>query len=322
MSTHADCAAGLVSGGGINQAFGTGAGVNGNHVNGTAPSSDGTSEYTGSTGVVGTDVTHWLGIGGSGGQVNASFFTTPYAVCLTSNLINHTQVVMNKANIPTTGATVGLVVATCPAGTRLLGGGARTTPGNTGTFKTIAGFPTFNNAAHDFGQKAAADGETNPDSWAAVGGIGGGRGENNMTYAYAICSGNDINLKRVATTVHFSEVDGPNTASTGQQVTAGCSREDGQLVSGGTISSALMRRDALWERPRMTTARSSSLGPSVHRTGISSRCGRRAARLSSSPGNQREVGLRPAEGGEMGRIPCARDGEQAEGRGGQQSDGT
>ncbi|MBT2540260.1 hypothetical protein J7E99_05990 [Streptomyces sp. ISL-44] len=85
ISTHADCSGGLISGGGINQAIGTGAGVNGNHVNGTSPSSDGTTEYTGSTGVVGTDVTHWLGIGGTGGQVNASFSTTPYAMCFTSN---------------------------------------------------------------------------------------------------------------------------------------------------------------------------------------------------------------------------------------------
>lgn len=98
ISTHADCSSGLISGGGINQAIGTGSSVNGNHVNGTAPSSDGTTEYTGSTGVVGTDVTHWLGIGGSGGQVNASFSTTPYAMCFTSNLINRTQVVMNKAS--------------------------------------------------------------------------------------------------------------------------------------------------------------------------------------------------------------------------------
>ncbi|MEU9046888.1 MULTISPECIES: hypothetical protein [unclassified Kitasatospora] len=50
ISTSAHCTGGLVSGGGINQAIGTGAGVNGNHVMGIEPSADGSAEYTGSTG--------------------------------------------------------------------------------------------------------------------------------------------------------------------------------------------------------------------------------------------------------------------------------
>lgn len=191
ISTNAACSSGLISGGGINQAIGTGTSSNGNKVNGTSPSPDGSTEYTGSTGVVGTDVTYWLGIGGSGGAVNASFSSTPYAMCFTSNLINHTQVVMNKIAGPATSGTVGLVVATCPANTRLLGGGARITPAGVGSLKPIASYPTFNNSGHDFGQKAAADGETNPDSWAAVGWNGGGGNSNNTTYAYAICSGNN-----------------------------------------------------------------------------------------------------------------------------------
>ncbi|MCX5009670.1 hypothetical protein OG765_01505 [Streptomyces sp. NBC_00555] len=236
ISTHADCSGGLISGGGINQAIGTGAGVNGNHVNGTSPSSDGTTEYTGSTGVVGTDVTHWLGIGGTGGQVNASFSTTPYAMCFTSNLVNHTQVVMNKANTPTTGATVGRVTASCPANTRLLGGGARTTPGNTGSYKAIAGFPTFNNSAHNYGAKAAADGETNPDSWSAVGWDGSSNSAN-YTYAYAICSGSGINVSGATVKVRHSEVSGPTSGSTGQTATVGCGGGDGKLVSGGAAVS-------------------------------------------------------------------------------------
>ncbi|WP_199807977.1 hypothetical protein [Streptomyces sp. NRRL S-350] len=93
ISTSAHCTSGLISGGGINQAIGTGAEVNGNHVMGTEPSADGATEYTGSTGVVGTDVPYWIAKGASGGQVNSSFSTTPYAQCLTSSLINHTQVV-------------------------------------------------------------------------------------------------------------------------------------------------------------------------------------------------------------------------------------
>lgn len=237
ISTHGDCAGGLISGGGINQAIGTGTGVNGNHVNGTSPSSDGTTEYIGSTGVVGTDVTHWLGIGGSGGQVNASFSTTPYAVCFTSNLINHTQVVMNKVNAPTAASTVGAATATCPANTRLLGGGARTAPGNTGTFKTIASFPTFDNSAHSFGLKAAADAASNPDSWTAVGWDSGPNGAD-TTYAYAICSGSGINVSGATVKVRHTEVSGPTSGSTGQTATVGCGTGDGNLVGGGAAISA------------------------------------------------------------------------------------
>ncbi|WP_330334483.1 hypothetical protein OHS33_35175 [Streptomyces sp. NBC_00536] len=237
ISTHADCASGLIAGGGINQAIGTGTSSNGNKVNGTSPSPDGSTEYTGSTGVVGTDVTHWLGIGGSGGAVNASFSSTPYAVCFTSNLINHTQVVMNKISGPTTASTVGLVTATCPANTRLLGGGARITPADVGSLKPIASFPTFNNAGHDYGQKAAADGETNPDSWTAVGWNGGGGGTGNVTYAYAICSGSNINISGTTVKVRYSEVSGPTAATTGQTVTVGCGGNDGKLISGGAAIS-------------------------------------------------------------------------------------
>lgn len=237
ISTHADCGGGLVSGGGIDQAVGTGTSSNGNKVNGTSPSPDGSTEYTGSTGVVGTDVTHWLGIGGSGGAVNSSFSSTPYAVCLTSSLIGHTQVVMNKVAAPTTSGTVGLVVAACPAGTRLLGGGARITPASVGSLKPIASFPSFNNAGHDYGQKAAADGESNPDSWTAVGWNGGGGNSNNTTYAYAICSGSGIDVSGATVKVRHSEVSGPTAATAGQTATVGCGGGDGKLVSGGAAVS-------------------------------------------------------------------------------------
>ncbi|MCX5009669.1 hypothetical protein OG765_01500 [Streptomyces sp. NBC_00555] len=237
VSSHADCADGLVSGGGVDQAIGDDEMANGNHVMGMVPSADGATEYTDTPGTVGSDATHWMAFGGSGSRSSTAFSTTPYAICLHSNLIRHTQVVMNKASGPTSGLSSKLVTATCPANTRLLGGGARTTPASVGSLKPIAGFPTFNDSEHHFGAIAAGDGETDPDSWTAVGGIGGGRGEDNMTYAYAICSTGDIDLKHVSTTVHFSEVSGPNTASTGQTATAGCSREDGQLVSGGAAIS-------------------------------------------------------------------------------------
>ncbi|MFJ5550863.1 hypothetical protein [Streptomyces sp. NPDC093225] len=237
ISTNAHCASGLVSGGGVNQAIGTGTSSNGNKINGTSPSPDGSTEYTGSTGVVGTDVAYWLGIGGSGGAVNGDFSSTPYAMCFTSSLINHTQVVMNKLAGPTSSGTVGLVTATCPANTRLLGGGARITPASVGSLKPIASFPTFNNSAHDYGQKAAADGETNPDSWTAVGWNGGGGNSGNTTYAYAICSGNNIDISGSTVKVRFTEVSGPTSATSGSTVTVGCGQNDGKLVSGGAAIS-------------------------------------------------------------------------------------
>ncbi len=236
ISTHADCSSGLISGGGISQTIGTGSASPGNHVMGTEPSSDGSTEYTGSTGVVGTDNTHWLGIGGSGGAVNSSFSSTPYAVCFTSNLINHSQTVMNKAAGPTAAATPVAVTATCPANTVLLGGGARTTPASVGSLKPIASFPTFDNSAHDYGLKAAADGETNPDSWTAVGWNGGGGGSTNETYAYAICSGNSINVSGVTLKVHYSEVSTSSSSGANTVVTVGCGT-DGKLVSGGAAAS-------------------------------------------------------------------------------------
>ncbi|KIF03379.1 hypothetical protein PL81_24570 [Streptomyces sp. RSD-27] len=237
VSSHADCPDGLVSGGGADQAIGSDEMSNGNHVMGMVPSADGAAEYTGTPGVVGTDAAHWMAFGGSGSRSSDAFSTTPYAICLSSNLIRHTQVVMNKAQGPSTGLSSKLVTATCPAGTVLIGGGARTTPASVGSLKPIAGFPTFNDAGHHFGAIAAGDGERDPDAWTAVGGIGGGRGADNMTYAYAICSTADIDLKHVSTTVRFTEVSGPDTASTGRTATAGCTRGDGQLVSGGAAIS-------------------------------------------------------------------------------------
>ncbi|MGW2205012.1 hypothetical protein [Streptomyces sp. NPDC001774] len=237
ITTDAACSSGLISGGGISQAIGTGTSSNGNKINGTVPSPDGSTEYLGSTGVVGTDVTHWLGIGGSGGAVNASFSSTPYAMCFSSTLVDHTQVVMNKLAGPTSSGTVGLTTATCPANTRLLGGGARITPASVGSLKPIASFPTVNDSAHGFGQKAAADGETNPDSWSAVGWNGGGGNSNNTTYAYAICSGDAIDVSGVTVTVRHTSVSGPTVATSGQTATVGCGEGDGTLVSGGAAIS-------------------------------------------------------------------------------------
>ena len=233
IKADADCSNGtLMSGGGINQTIGAGMNSNGNHVMGTEPSLDGTTELNSTTGVVAADVTHWLAFGGTGGGITPSFSTTPYAVCFTSHVIDHTQVVMN--NIVSPNSAPVLTVATCPANTVLLGGGARSTPASVGSLKPIASYPTFHNAAHNFGQKAAANGETNPDSWAAIGSNGG---TGATTYAYAICSGININVSSVTITVRHTHASGPTVATTGQTTTASCSTSDGKLLSGGAAMS-------------------------------------------------------------------------------------
>jgi hypothetical protein len=225
ISTHADCVTGLISGGGIFQTFGTDMTANGNHINGTEPSVDGSAELLATPGIVATDVTHWLGIGGSGGATEPEFSSTPYAMCLTNSLIGHTEVVMNS--IPSQG----LTVASCPTGTRLLGGGARTTPASSGSMKPIASYPTYNDGPHDFGKKAAGDGALNPDSWAAYGFNGGGGGTL-ATYAFAICAAG-ADVKNFAVKVRWSEAPGPLPSSTAQNITVGCAAADGKLIGGG-----------------------------------------------------------------------------------------
>src|SRR5207244_3467457 len=111
--------------------------------------------------------------------------------------------------------------ATCPANTRLIGGGARTTPASVGNFKTIASFPTFNNSAHDFGKKAAADGETNPDSWTAVGWDGGSGNSSNEPDASAIWRGTTTASDWPAAT----HTGGQASASTYSDVWALCAND-------------------------------------------------------------------------------------------------
>ena len=228
----------LISGGGINQSIGTGMSSNGNHVNGAEPSADGSGEFLGASGVVAKDAAHWLALGGSGAVVNPSFASTSFALCLASTVIAHTQVVLAKAAGPTAALTPEVVVASCPANTVLLGGGARTTPASAGSLKPIASYPTFHNAAHALGRKPAADREINPDSWAAVGLNGGGTGPvPNSTYAYAICGQPGVDTSGLTVTVHSHEVSGPTTATTSQMVTTSCGPADGMLISGGAAIS-------------------------------------------------------------------------------------
>ncbi|MEX5635604.1 hypothetical protein [Parafrankia sp. FMc2] len=233
----------VVSGVGILQTVGTGSAQSNLHVKGIVPF-DGTAEYVAgsySPGVVDTDATQARAIGGtgnSGGGLDAAFGSTPYAMCLDpGDTITGTQIVMNSVAGPTTTGATALAVATCPEGTRLLGGGARTLPGTTGSLKPVLSAPTYLDGTgagtHDNGAIAAADGETNPDSWVAGALTGGNPSALATTYAYAICSGDDIDVSGVTVTVRYGETSGPTSVGAPQKTTAGCGEGDGTLISGG-----------------------------------------------------------------------------------------
>ncbi|MCM3920375.1 hypothetical protein ND748_01565 [Frankia sp. AiPs1] len=235
----------VVSGVGILQTVGTGTAQSNLHVKGIVPF-DGTAEYTVangySAGVVGTNTTQARaigGTGGSGGGLDSAFGSTPYAMCLDpGGTITGTQIVMSTVAGPTAAGTTDLTVATCPEGTRLLGGGARTVPGTVGALKPIASYPTYVDGTgagtHDNGKIAAADGATNPTSWAAGSSYGGtSTGSTNTTYAYAICSGSGINVSGVTVTVRYNETSGPTSVAAPQKTTTGCGEGNGTLISGG-----------------------------------------------------------------------------------------
>ena len=58
-----------------------------------------------------------------------------------------------------------------------------------------------------------------------------------MTYAYAVCTGEEVDVTDLDVTVRFNEAAGPTAATTGPKNTVGCSGEDGELISGGAAIS-------------------------------------------------------------------------------------
>lgn len=219
LSTDADCAnSDIVSGGGMN-VTGSGGGVME-----TTPSNNGSSESVNSA----ASPAHWLGIGGTGNNGVGTFTVQPFALCFNSSTITGTQVVVNSASGPT-GTTLPSamesVTATCPANTLLLGGGGESTLASNKSVKLIAGYPSYSSSG-----LAAADGDTNPDSWTAVALNGGMSGTGNTTYAYAICG----NSTTPTVTVRRSSASGPTSGT--KTVTTGTACGSGQNLIGGGAS--------------------------------------------------------------------------------------
>src|SRR5437588_1722776 len=67
------------------------------------------------------DPAHWTALGGFAGQSEAGDDVTGFAMCSTGGPA-HTLVVTATVNGPIAAATVAVVTASCPAGTRLVGG--------------------------------------------------------------------------------------------------------------------------------------------------------------------------------------------------------
>ena len=205
----------IVSGGGINTTGSGGGVMETTPSNGTNESSNGDA-----------DPSHWLGVGGTGNNGGGTFTVQPFALCFNSSTMTGTQVVVNSTPGPT-GTTLpsamATVTATCPSTTRLLGGGGESILASNKSVKLIASYPSYSSSG-----LAAADGNTNPDSWTAVALNGNMSGTGNTTYAYAICG----NSTTPTVTVRHSSMSGPTSGTA--TVTTGTACSSGQnLISGG-----------------------------------------------------------------------------------------
>jgi len=226
LKSNAQCDSGLVSSGGLNVTNASGdtnQQKDAVHIMETTPSNDGLGEEDGTN----VDDTYWLGYGGTGNNATGHYTIQPFAVCFTNSVVNHTQVVVNSTTGPNSANAMASVTATCPSGTRLLGGGAQSILAGNGSVKVIGSFPS-----NSFGSATAAGG-TNPTSWTAVALNGNQAVSGDETTAYAVCSGSRIDVSGVTVTVKHTNVSGPTSADSSQQATSSDCGTDGNLISGG-----------------------------------------------------------------------------------------
>jgi hypothetical protein len=190
---------------------------NGTHLGGSFPTPDGIDQSRDGDVSPGA----WIGAAAIGGQATSGVITRAYAICLAAGPAA-TRVAYASTPGPSETFTGKLATATCPAGTRLLGGGARTTPGTVGSLKPNGSFPSD-------GSGAPVLAGANPSSWTAAGLNGGQPPNANATHGFAICTAPGAATPEVS--VQNARVDGPGDASTGAQVTTTC--PDGTVLLGG-----------------------------------------------------------------------------------------
>ena len=144
-----------------------------------------------------TSATSWSAFG-SAGISAATDTATAYALCSTDPATPPVQVARVDVDGPDAqvGTTVTTASATCPSGTRMLGGGY-------GVDETVAGVGTGLQPQQGYHMRgsypstpgsppaAVADGATNPDTWTALVQAGGqnlSAGKHMTTRAYALCA--------------------------------------------------------------------------------------------------------------------------------------
>jgi hypothetical protein len=186
--------------------------TNGLVLGGVAPST-GASPVDLAAGDGTVDPAFWMSIANYTGVSEAGNQASTFALCTTVDGPSHTivkSVSTTGTNAPQEVSPPNVTTATCPAGTRLIGGGATTstpdqvndgvTVGNNGNLKPMGNYPS--NAAG----VAAADGSTSATSWSAYGAAGITSPSDTVT-AYALCS-TDTSTPPVQ--VRRVDVDGPD----------------------------------------------------------------------------------------------------------------
>ncbi len=225
VTVSASCAAGsrLVGGGGYLRAVSDPAVLptNGLVLGGTTTST-GASPVDQAVADGATDPATWMAIANFTGVSEAGDQASAFALCAAAGGPAHTVVEVASRTGANTAQEVsppGVVTATCPAGTRLVGGGAATstpdqvndgvTVGNGGNLKPLGDYPS------DEAGAPAADGSTSATSWSAFGSAGVASAADVVT-AYALCSTDPstppVRVARV-------DVDGPD-AQPGTTATA------------------------------------------------------------------------------------------------------
>jgi hypothetical protein len=176
----------------------------------------------------GEPLTKWQSVVATGGVNQDGSQVSAVGVCGQGMAATTVKVVDVAAPGPTAAASDALATATCPQGSVLVGGGAAVSltdgqPGPPQYFFT-ASFPSAANGA------PAVSGPV-PNSWTAIGALGGMPMTNGQVRAIADC----VPGSSTSVTVVVSTFLGPTAAMSAKQVTASCPAHS-VLVGGGVYA--------------------------------------------------------------------------------------